>query len=1226
MAAALRPEYYLQQIISSEPTNAEDEVMNTSAEDSTRDRLSRHVREISRLVPRQENKPGSGFCPLKETILFLTSEDAELGEEHEEATEFYAFFFTDEFCDPLPPEEDYQEILKDLESRSRGIPAGTWVQRMAKLEKDLKINNPLSGDDLRSIGEQMSNNRHGGDGFAISWQDMEAFICFGETAAKDEDPSKSRDRARVLNDVRAKLKDEMKSDNFFKDRLAFSDAKAHVAPHRFHRWIMERIDRDLTEMEVQDLLREIRRSGKNKGASDKSVQVDQHTLTKFLYGGGKAKVDERDVIVDIQVGSPDTIVGQHYQRVVGYVEDQDQDIDCNLSTGVTGDLVKAPIYIYYLTSSRARPTITGDLISPPTTRLSPVVDVRIECEQVSTDMVAAGYTCCVQMNGGRLATGVNLSGGSGANARYLWFRRAITQTEARSHALTGLKFTKGNMRKMQDHMHTPPGGHDSNWQEVVGRQKGSMALKLRNSILSRSEDLKLWSQTSGNAATYLEDRVDLCITKWNETIKARELELAVRRGLRQRHKSHDEDLTAPPDFAGLYNDHLPSGKRKLPRKDWHNLLFSAGLCLHPRDVELLMRRISSREDSERFGGVEREDFISFVSKTDLELENSAVHLKHELRRRHGLATNRYRYKLDQRKALEALCTQACRADQKGLSLIHFSFLLKSIDEYLTDAETVRLVQRFDPAFRGSVDIERFLDFVCSDREAPGERAERVVLAAQSLCEIASESSRETPAVCYTPFTSGRAGRAESASDAVNKMWSQLMQRHHARKRAAPSIGQSISNALSGVPTQDNILQPEDLAMAIERRRNNQLGVRGAVRLSPLEAQQLVMLMAPTSNNGYVTEKDFKSFFDLTSARQSIRMQARPLGELLEILRQDWFLGDLVKAYKEWYKAKADKADKSREKYEKKREDKVNELLEATSVAIDDRHVKRRIGLREFTAVKWPSNISGRSQQSPFENPAELALVAMHTGADDILDPDDDNTELYCVKIRTFVDGVCRLIHGDIEPKEEERAEKKRPTGNKSHMSTVCADMRNEIDSKSKNLGSASDYLSWAQEVLNEFQVATPNEVAKWCDAVHPTGVPIKMFVRLMMSFNDTFGWELSSKQISDWCEDWDSDKDQHIRSFEIEEFVDGTSKAWVDSSIGKSLEHEVKFTLFPRNSEAEKLVLKVTKQLKTKVRGEVVSGGTYASMLTKARALSLSAISQPTLTNIVTSLLLVRGP
>ena len=99
--------------------------MNTSAEDSTRDRLSRHVREISRLVPRQENKPGSGFCPLKETILFLTSEDAELGEEHEEATEFYAFFFTDEFCDPLPPEEDYQEILKDLESRSRGIPAGS---------------------------------------------------------------------------------------------------------------------------------------------------------------------------------------------------------------------------------------------------------------------------------------------------------------------------------------------------------------------------------------------------------------------------------------------------------------------------------------------------------------------------------------------------------------------------------------------------------------------------------------------------------------------------------------------------------------------------------------------------------------------------------------------------------------------------------------------------------------------------------------------------------------------------------------------------------------------------------------------------------------------------------------------------------------------------------------------------------------------------------------------
>ena len=167
-------------------------------------------------MPRQENKPGSGYSPLKECILFLTSEDAELGDEHEEATEFYAFFFTDEFVDPMPDGEDFREILKDFESKSRGIPTDIWVQRMAKLEKDLHINHPLSGDDLRSLSAQMQN---GSDGFAISWQDMEAYICFGETTTKNENPAKVRDRARVLNDVRKQLREDMKvSDDILLDK------------------------------------------------------------------------------------------------------------------------------------------------------------------------------------------------------------------------------------------------------------------------------------------------------------------------------------------------------------------------------------------------------------------------------------------------------------------------------------------------------------------------------------------------------------------------------------------------------------------------------------------------------------------------------------------------------------------------------------------------------------------------------------------------------------------------------------------------------------------------------------------------------------------------------------------------------------------------------------------------------------------------------------------------
>ena len=116
---------------------------------------------------------------------------------------------------------------------------------------------------------------------------------------------------------------------------------------------------------------------------------------------------------------------------------------------------------------------------------------------------------------------------------------------------------------------------------------------------------------------------------------------------------------------------------------------------------------------------------------------------------------------------------------------------------------------------------------------------------------------------------------------------------------------------------------------------------------------------------------------------------------------------------------------------------MNELLEASSVNAEERQVKRRIGLREFTGIKWPSSGSaGKPPQSPFDNASEVALVALHTGSDDIIEVDTDNTEMYNIKVRTFVDGVCRLVYGDIEPKEEARAEAARSTGDKSHTDLI----------------------------------------------------------------------------------------------------------------------------------------------------------------------------------------------
>lgn len=90
---SLSPEYYLQQIVTSERTTDEDEEKQPT--NPHRDLLSANLRKIARAAPRYYKKPG--FCPLNDAILFLTSEDGGLGEEDVRETDFHAFFYTDEY-------------------------------------------------------------------------------------------------------------------------------------------------------------------------------------------------------------------------------------------------------------------------------------------------------------------------------------------------------------------------------------------------------------------------------------------------------------------------------------------------------------------------------------------------------------------------------------------------------------------------------------------------------------------------------------------------------------------------------------------------------------------------------------------------------------------------------------------------------------------------------------------------------------------------------------------------------------------------------------------------------------------------------------------------------------------------------------------------------------------------------------------------------------------------
>ena len=145
-----------------------------------------------------------------------------------------------------------------------------------------------------------------------------------------------------------------------------------------------------------------------------------------------------------------------------------------------------------------------------------------------------------------------------------------------------------------------------------------------------------------------------------------------------------------------------------------------------------------------------------VSKTEFELEETAFHLKEELQRRHQLKAANPRMKNRHVERLRSMLLRACtthdsrrgddsmaktasgRIHYDGLSMEHFGVMLRCINEYLTEPEQHRLVLRFDPDFRGSVNVDKFLEFVSSEHDAPRERAERVLLAAQTLTEFVHE--------------------------------------------------------------------------------------------------------------------------------------------------------------------------------------------------------------------------------------------------------------------------------------------------------------------------------------------------------------------------------------------------------------------------------------------------------------------------------------------------------
>jgi hypothetical protein len=218
------------------------------------------------------------------------------------------------------------------------------------------------------------------------------------------------------------------------------------------------------------------------------------------------------------------------------------------------------------------------------------------------------------------------------------------------------------------------------------------------------------------------------------------------------------------------------------------------------------------------------------------------------------------------------------------------------------------------------------------------------------------------------------------------------ERRHRRKLPKKQSGLLACFSSDGP---EEILDPEDLSIAVERRGAHTAGIRGALRLSDFESRRLAMFMAPKNTAGKVSKEEFSSFF---------RKPTKPLGEILDILIKPIHFGTIVDGYKKWFASEFN--DKQlRLDYQTLRDEKVRFIAEQAwnrfippDADQSARPSDPSVGLEALFNIDWSCD-ENQSGENPFTSPSEVALVALHVGADDLADStmfgDDQNVCTTC---------------------------------------------------------------------------------------------------------------------------------------------------------------------------------------------------------------------------------------
>ena len=609
-------------------------------------------------------------------------------------------------------------------------------------------------------------------------------------------------------------------------------------------------------------------------------------------------------------------------------------------------------------------------------RLKPIVNVQLNKQRVSTDMVLLGYTCLP----------VPISG------QYLWIKRALT-LEEENDAIVDFRVSLGTSKVASDKIWQSPG---VGWMHVEGNFK----IDLNNMLGLQSQDAFLWFRPLRNRSRSSQAKsISMGGMAGNSSLSdgTRQARLLKATRLAIRHyvpTNYISSLAISSEDAGVSGTDRAIKPQSDAKFDFTNLfvmycgnadymalssfrkvLVEVGICMDKVDETKCFKYIDNNHDNQ----VDRRDFARFNIYSDYEMDCIIDNLRSRLlSRRAGKKMNPLR----QSRVLSHIFRHVNLNGDKVMCQNEFMAMCSKLEIFLVGEEAHYIMELMDLDGDGRIEEGDFVRFLQQPSEAFMRKAQRV---------------HDSSMVLRRWLRRGSSSSANAHSAPCASQWLELKKRcEHVNNKAFPGY-----------------LSPQDLLLILAQQGKN---------LTYLEASELALVIAPHKPSR-IQELDLVAFMNMNS---------RSIGELAALVERDVMKDviDVYRAHRAALNLDGTPDESLADRYSQAVDSIVSRIIssqasnpeEAASIGKAGGSSKNNSRSKISTSMSSSSNeIASVSQlksgieacmgHAPMHgacpNYEEWALLAVLVEA---ACPDDDVDGVFAAR---FVEGICEYVAGKL---------------------------------------------------------------------------------------------------------------------------------------------------------------------------------------------------------------------